>query len=229
MVADGRAQVPAVGQGEAHQGRVAHRVAVVAEGHYAGGHQLLHVGQLPAGPVAGYAADYPNPHGRGGGAVRHVVHHGGVVDGRVGVGHGADGGEAAPGRRRRAGGNGLLVLEPRLPQVGVDVDEAGSDHQAGRVDNPGVRFNRIRVNGRRNRLDSPILDQDVGYRINPVGRVDDAAAGDERGRGVGGRRHGLFRADARPHQLVQLGHAYGHAVGDLFPQSASVRRGPGRC
>ena len=52
-------------------------------------------------------------------------------------GHGADGGEAARGRGAGAGGDRLLVLAPRLAQVGVQVDEAGADHEARDVDDRG--------------------------------------------------------------------------------------------
>ena len=49
------------------------------------------------------------------------------VGSRVGcgveVGHGTDGGITATSRRRRTGGNGLLVAKARLTQVDVDIDQ----------------------------------------------------------------------------------------------------------
>src|SRR5581483_3341408 len=45
----------------------------------------------------------------------------------------ADGGEAARRRRPRACGDGFLVLEARLPQMGVQVDEARRQHEAAAI------------------------------------------------------------------------------------------------
>ena len=67
------------------------------------------------------------------------VGHRAAVVGRIGVGHAADGGEAARRRRPRARGDVLFVLVPGLAQVHVQVDEAGRDHLAAAVDDPGAR------------------------------------------------------------------------------------------
>ena len=63
----------------------------------------------------------------------------GVVVHRRGVGHGADGGESARGRRARSALDGLGMLEAGLAQVHVHVDEAGRDDQPGRVEHLGAR------------------------------------------------------------------------------------------
>ena len=55
----------------------------------------------------------------------HVLDHHRVVGDRVGVGHREHRGVAAQSRRHRAGLDGLGVLPARLPQVRVQVDEAG--------------------------------------------------------------------------------------------------------
>ena len=62
-----------------------------------------------------------------------------VVGHRIGVGHGADRGEAAGRRGHRAGGDGLEVLLARLAQVHVQVDQPGRDHLAGGVEDRARR------------------------------------------------------------------------------------------
>ena len=47
-----------------------------------------------------------------------------AVDGRIGVGHAGDRGEAAGHGRGRAAGDGLVFLEARLAEVDVHVDQA---------------------------------------------------------------------------------------------------------
>ena len=58
----------------------------------------------------------------------------GDIRDRIGVGHRVHRGEAAERSSTRAGLDGLGVLATRLPQVGVQVDEAGQRDQAVGVD-----------------------------------------------------------------------------------------------
>ena len=103
--------------------------------------------------------------------------HGRVVVDGVGVGHRADGGEAARDGRGRARRDGLLVLLPRLAQVCVQVYEAGRDDEAsgvedlralGRVPTAAKQFGH-----------APIFDQDVASTVHTLRRVYDVAVGDK--------------------------------------------------
>ena len=71
-------------------------------------------------------------------ALHDVAGHRGAVVHRLGVGHAADGGESAGRGRARAAFDGLGVLEARLAQVHVHVDEAGRDDQPAGVEDLGV-------------------------------------------------------------------------------------------
>ena len=102
---------------------------------------------------------------------RHLLGNGGVVADRVGVGHGADGRVAAEHRRRRAGGDGLLVLPARLPEVDVGVDEARRHDGPVDVDDLGPAG----VEPGPDRLDAAAGDQDVAGGVGLAGRVDEAA------------------------------------------------------
>ena len=57
-----------------------------------------------------------------------------AVEGRLGVRHAGHRRDAAGQRRRRAGGDGLVLLAARLAQVDVHVDQAGADDLARGVD-----------------------------------------------------------------------------------------------
>ena len=100
----------------------------------------------------------------------HRRDHGGVVERRLRVRHGHDGGEASEGGGAGAGLDRLGLFVAGLAQVGVQVDEARYDEAAG-----GVEHGRA--------LDAPShcgddapLDEDVGDPV--AGRVDDASAFD---------------------------------------------------
>ena len=125
-------------EGPAHDAGARHRLAVVGERDAAGLLQVAELGELLALLAAGDGADRVDPHRalRAGPLDDRARDPRGVVHG-VGVGHGADRGEAAGRRRARAGRDRLLVLAPRLPQVGVDVDEARADHEALQRRGPG--------------------------------------------------------------------------------------------
>ena len=139
MVADGQAQVQAVDQRQTHQVGVVYRVAVVAEGHHAGAGQLFHLGKLVTLPPLGDTSDGQDTHHRiSAGPLMDEFDHRGVVDGRVGVGHGAEGGETAFGRGPGTGGDGLFVLKARLAKMTVQVDKARAGHQTGAVDDPAA-------------------------------------------------------------------------------------------
>ena len=88
----------------------------------------------------------------------------------------------AGGRGQRPAGDVLLVLASRRTQVRVEVDEARQDEHAAGLDDAHASGRR---HGRADRGHLAALDQDVGLRVDPAQRVDDAAAADEQ---VGGRQ-----------------------------------------
>ena len=92
--------------------------------------------------------------------------------GRVGVGHAADGGEAARRRRARARRDVLLVLVARLAQVHVQIDEAGRHDLARAVDDLGAVRARARLDG----FHHAVLDQQVRDFVEIRGGVDDPPA-----------------------------------------------------
>jgi hypothetical protein len=95
--------------------------------------------------------------------------------------------------------------------VGVDVDEAGRDDQAGCVDDVG----RVRLGERSNRRDAPVLDADVGAAPRRAGPVDDLTAGEEkvllrRLSGEPVRGHDRDRQDAENQAARDAGVEHGH-------------------
>ena len=83
-------------------------------------------------PADPHVAQRPAPE------LEHLAHHAGAVDGRVGVGHGHDGGVAAEGGGPGAGLDRLGLLPAGLAQVGVEVDQAGGDDAAAGVEDGGA-------------------------------------------------------------------------------------------
>ncbi len=153
-----------------------------------------HPGRLDAGPVVGEEAhaervELPHRGERGAGpALRdaaggvHVAHRlragaedgrddGRVVEGRLGVGHGDERGVAAERGGARARLDRLGFLVAGLAQVRVQVDEAGRDDAAVRVEDA------VGVESRPDGGHDAVLDTDVGGPL--TGRVDDATAAHE--------------------------------------------------
>ena len=86
-----------------------------------------------------------------------------------------DGRETAGGRRGRARGNRFPVLEARLAQVNVEVDETGKHEKPGRVEDLGFAGGEIRADPG----DLPVFDEHVENRVSPVSRIDDAPSPDQ--------------------------------------------------
>ena len=77
-------------------------------------------------------------------------------------------GEAAGDRRRRAGGDRLLVLLPRLAQVHVHVDQPGRDDPAlALISNTSAPSRGRSLSTTR---DPAVLDQHVELAVPPGGR-----------------------------------------------------------
>ena len=164
------------GQGLAHDPAVRDRAAVVREGDGSGRDEVRHVDEITAsrGPRDrrdGQDIGQAGPAGLGQDPLGDLPP---VVDG-AGVGHGADRGEAAADGRPDAGEDRLLGLVARLSQVDVHVDESGDDDQAAGVDRPV----RDRIDGGADRGDTAAVDEHVEEGVEPLRRIDDAAAAEK--------------------------------------------------
>ncbi len=108
--------------------------------------------------------------------VLHPARNGRQVVDRGGVRHGADRGEPARCRRRRAAGDGFLMRLSRLSQMNVRIDESRRDDQSLGVD----AFAGLALQlSRRGQLDdAAILDQDVALRFQVLRRIDHCSAQD---------------------------------------------------
>ena len=106
-------------------------------------HEHLDAGRarqpLQFADIAGILARAADPEGEvamhAAGGAPHLVGKRGLAGGqRIGVGHFEDGGDAAQHGRARAGLQIFLVLQPRLAEMHLAVDDAGQDVQAAAVD-----------------------------------------------------------------------------------------------
>ncbi len=171
----------AEGQGVLHRPavelRVHHALAVVGEGDAAGLGLLGQLRELRALEVAAHRADRIHADDafdlRAG---QDVVGDRAVVVDRERVGHARDRGEAARRGGPRAARDRLLVLEARLAQVHVHVDEARAHHLAGRVHRLGARG---RLQALAHLVDAAVRDPDVLHRVGAAGRIHHAPAPDQ--------------------------------------------------
>ena len=95
------------------------------------------------------------------------------IDDRLRIRRTAKRGDAGGRRGAQFAGNGRLMIEPRFPQTGAEIDQAGNDDQALGVDDP---FGLVAPGRTANRRDAAIFDKNIGRRVDAVGRIDDAAA-----------------------------------------------------
>ena len=171
---DGDAYALGVFQRAAHQLRVAYGLAVVRYRYAPGLFKFTHLGQALALAPLGDAADREDvDHRLVLGLVDHVGGNRLAVDDRGGVGHAGHGGEAPCRRRTAAGRDVFLILQARIAQVHMHVDETRGDNQSRRVDARGpVRrrqpFAKLE--------DHAVGDQYVGDSVNPLGGIDQAPA-----------------------------------------------------
>ena len=119
------AEVARIGERPPHDERACDGVAAIGEGDGAGLAQQAELGHLLAGQAAGHGGCRMDVDGRRlAGGAQHELDQRHVVDGRLGVGHHDDGGDAA----RRGGlarrGDRLAVLGARLADEDAAVDEA---------------------------------------------------------------------------------------------------------
>ena len=193
------AQGGAVLHGPAHEPAVLHPVAVVGEQAHAQGGHLGQGGQLLALPADGDGAGDAHVARRLGPEAQDLPHHGGAVDGGIGVGHGHHRRVAAQGRGPGPALHRLGLLHARLAQVGVQVDEPGSHDAA-----PGVEDGDARPGVQ------PGLDGDDVALAHGDGPA--RQGGWEQG---GGRHQGHLGAQGREGEHVGAGHpAVGHVSHD---------------
>ena len=123
----------AIFQGPAHDLGADHRRAVVGEGDGAALDQAADLRQFLPLPALGDGADGKDV-GVAGPLGLEIDELGRrlAVEGRLGVRHARHRGDAAGQGRRRAGGDGLVLLAARLAQMDVHVDQAGADDLARR-------------------------------------------------------------------------------------------------
>jgi len=182
---DGQIQRVGVLEGPLHEARVHDGPAVVGE---TGRARLLEIAELgehlPLGAPADGGDGVDAGQARLLGLPQDELRDGAVVVDGVGIGHAGDRGEAARHGRRAPRLDGLLVLEARLPQVGVDVDEPRDDELAPDVDyrHSGIPLlslavvHEIAPRGG----DLPSLDEDVQHVVDLLRGVDDPSSPEQR-------------------------------------------------
>ena len=167
--------------GAAHHARIHYRAAVIRDSHDA---CVLHGadgGELFAGAVLGDRPDGEDVHhGVLAGALDDVAGDGGIIVHRQRVGHAADGGEAAGRRGAGAGLDGFGMLDARLAQMHVHVDQPGRHHQSGGIEYLGT----FRVKILADCLDAAVVDAHIGRTFVAGRGVDDVAVLNDESRHV---------------------------------------------
>src|SRR5262249_17442123 len=172
MVYDNQPMVARVLHCMAHDLRIHHRAAVIADCH---GACFLHIGHFGKLFTAGTASDgadgvYASKPGFPGflddvSRDRCIVVHGFCI------GHRADGCESASDRGGRATLDGLFVLFAWLPQVHVKIDKSGANYQSIGIDHLGSGPREACAD----RGYRSIGDQDVDDLVPALGGIYDSA------------------------------------------------------
>ena len=139
VVHDERVEIAGIGEGVAHHLGVAQRAAALREGDGAGLLQQAELGKLLAREAARHRRHRMDAHDRRvAGAAEHEIDQRRIVDHRIGVGHGDDGGDAAGGGGAARRLQRLAVLAARLADEDAHVDEAGQHGGAAAIDDLGA-------------------------------------------------------------------------------------------
>ena len=179
MIHHRQVEHPGVLQGAPHQFVVLHAMAVIGDGddprlfERADGRQFFPRDVFRDGPRH-KDVDFAFPFR----ALANQRHRAGIVNGRGSVGHANHRSESAARRRRRARGDGFLGRLPRFPQMGVQINQAGANHQAVRGKSGRPRRG-LRGGGGAGGGDFSVQNQQVRRGIEAVGRVHQAPARDE--------------------------------------------------
>ena len=141
MADDRQIKGAGVFQGPAHELGIAHRPAVVGQGHGPGLFQFAVFRQdLPFGAL-GQGCHGVDSRALGLGRLFQDVagDHGSIVD-RQGVGHAGHCGESSGQGRLAPGSDGFFVFLSRLPEMGMHVDEPRTDKAAADIHDPVARI-----------------------------------------------------------------------------------------
>ena len=173
---NGESQPLTADHGVPDQIGVLHGHAVVGEGHAPGLLQGRCVGERLPLLSPGHRPDGPHPHAAGlPGPPEHILDLLRRIQHGPGIGHTGYGGESSPGRRRRSGGDVLLIFKARLPQVDVHIHKARAYVEAPGVDHPGLRFPQIASDDGQ----LAVLDENIHHAADPPHGVHQAALPDE--------------------------------------------------
>ena len=154
----------------AHQLPVRHGLTVIADAHAARGTKIGQLRQLFPFQGPAHRTDRIHP-------ARAIprrlgddhLRYGPLVVRGKGVGHRADSGVAARYGCASSGGDGLLVLLPRLAQVRVQIDESRDDDEARGIDHFSS-LSKFFPDFR----DLAIFDEDVDFGVEALARIDNA-------------------------------------------------------
>ena len=105
------------------------------------------------------------------GRLNDEVGDGGIVIDGAGVGHGQNGSETSGSRCPPAALNGLGVFAPGFAKMRMQIDQTGSHHQPGGVQD--LRFRGLEVLSDRGH--APLLHQQIGAAVHCLRGIDDAA------------------------------------------------------
>ena len=192
MLGDGNTYLGSEFVGGMHDERVIDEVAVIADGDGAGGDEFGDGSNLVTGAVHGDGAGGQDADDAlvlcvVGGADQPVR----GVERWLGVGHLNDGGVAAGSRSGGARGDGFFVGLAGGAEVGVKIDKAGGDEEAGSLDLAHIGVSSSDAGTYLG--DTPVDNQQVSDFVATGSGVNDATADDEERDGLlGGFRHGAF-------------------------------------
>jgi len=149
--------------------------------------------------------------------ILHQLDRPGIIRDRRRIGHAHDGGESARGGGLRAGGHRLLVRLTGLPEMDVDIHQAGTGDLAGRVDLPGP----LASGEGKGVDDEPVNHEEIAHRVAFGGGIDHTGVAypeSGHGRGLVGGRHEF---GLTPGTKIEDGHADGDAIGHLLQNHAA--------
>jgi hypothetical protein len=171
-----------IGEDAAHDLGVAHRLVAVGEGHGAGFLEQADLGHVLTGEPLGQGRHRPDiDDGRVAGAAQDEVHQRRIVDHRIGLGQGDDGGDAASRRRLAGAGKGFAVFVAGFANGHAHVDQAGSDDSAIAVAHLGAIRRALVQRFGTGSEDRAIGNDDRARRIDATGRVDHPCVGQDQG------------------------------------------------
>ncbi len=135
MVKDGEVKHVGVFENAAHEFVALDTTAVIGDGDDAGALEGAKGCHFPACHALGQATGRVNVNdGIALGGVLDELDRSGVVADRRGIGHADDGGKASGGGAAAAAADGFLMGLSGIAEVDMDIDKAGADNEAGRVD-----------------------------------------------------------------------------------------------